>query len=146
MIRRPSPPGLDHAALDECCARLGLRMVVLFGSRATGSPPPQSDSDLDLAIAFVNGQRREFWDCHDALAELFPGQSLDLVFLSDADPLFRWEILSEGVLLWGDVDDFLEMRAFAYRDFHDSADLRALERTLSMKKLAHIRQQLGSPS
>ncbi len=44
-----------------------------------------------------------------------------------------------GVLLWGDVDDFLEYKVFAYRDFVDSADLRELEEALFRKKMAYIR-------
>ncbi|MGH8434808.1 MAG: type VII toxin-antitoxin system MntA family adenylyltransferase antitoxin [Pseudomonas sp.] len=121
-------------------------MLVLFGSRATGSPPPHAESDVDLAIAFGAGSRADFWACQSALSELLPHQSIDLVVLNDADPLFRWEIMREGVLLWGDVDDFLELRAYAHRDFVDSADLRALERILSERKLARLREQLGPAS
>ncbi len=146
MPQRPAAPALDRVRLDEVCTRLGVRMLVLFGSRATGSPPPHPESDVDLAISLVAGHRHDFWDCHAVLSDLFPGESLDLVVLNDADPLFRWEIMSDGVLLWGDPDDYLELRAFAYRDFVDSADLRALERTLSERKLERIRQTLGSAS
>jgi hypothetical protein len=65
---------------------------------------------------------------------------------ADADPLFRWEIMDRATLLYGDLDEFLEYRAFAYRDFVDSADLRALERTLSDYKLERIRERLRAAS
>jgi uncharacterized protein len=84
------------------------------------------------------------WACHEALADVFPDAPLDLVLLPDADPLFRWEITRAGVLLWGDPLDFLEYRAFAYRDFVDSAGLRALERVLFEKKMALIRERLNA--
>ena len=80
------------------------------------------------------------------LAATMPDAMLDIVFLADADPLFRWEIMDQGVLLYGDIDDFLEYRAFAYRDFVDSADLRRLERALFEKKMAMIRERLRAAS
>ena len=78
------------------------------------------------------------------LNRVFPGRDLDLTFLADADPLFRWEIMSDGVLLWGEPLEFLELRAFAYKDFVDSADLRRLERILFDRKMAFVRERLSA--
>ena len=140
-------PVLDQTRLHEVCTGLGIRMLVLFGSRATGQPAPNADSDVDLALSLTDpGKRCKSWEYHAALAVLLPDAVLDVVSLHDADPLFRWEIMSGAVLLWGDPDEFLELRAYAYRDFVDSADLRALERTLSERKLARIRRQLHAAS
>lgn len=137
----------DGALLDAACRRLGLRMLVLFGSYATGTPGQGPDSDVDLAMAVQAGHpRSSIWEYHTELAAVFPDQSLDLVFLADADPLFRWEIVRHGTLLWGDPLDYLEYRAFAFRDFIDSADLRALERRLFEKKMAFVRQRLHAAS
>jgi hypothetical protein len=82
----------------------------------------------------------------DALGPAFPGEQLDIALLRDADPLFRWEILERTTLLYGDIDDFLAYRAFAYRDFIDSADLRELERILSARKLERIGERLRAAS
>lgn len=143
MTPHPSPPDVDERRLDEACRRLGLRALVLYGSRATGTPPPSTESDLDLALRFRPGtDRPPYRELHRALGDVFPDDSLDLVVLQDADPLFRWEILREGVLLWGDPLEHLEYRAFAWRDFVDSADLRRLERVLFGKKLAYVRERL----
>jgi predicted nucleotidyltransferase len=137
------PPAFDPSALEAGCERLGVTMVVLFGSRASGRPPPGPDSDLDMAVSFDRPDDAPgLLACHGELADVFPGEALDLVFLQRADPLFRWEIMREGRLVRGDEMEFLEYRAFAYRDFVDSADLRALERTLFEKKLALIRRRL----
>ena len=45
---------IDQATLDAASMQLGLRLVVLFGSHAAGSPPPGTDSDIDLAIFTPN--------------------------------------------------------------------------------------------
>jgi uncharacterized protein len=130
----------DAAALEAAAERLGARMVVLFGSFATGSPPPGPDSDIDLALSLQPGTAPPgHLRLIGALEPAFPGRNLDPVLLAGADPLFRWEIMEPGRLLYGDPLDFLEYRAFAYRDFVDSADLRALERTLFEKRMAYVR-------
>lgn len=146
MTPSPSPPEVDQDLLEATCQRLGVRMLVLYGSRASGSPPPTRDSDLDLAVRLAPGAEPDFWAFLEAFGEVFPGEAIDLVFLHRADPLFRWEILREGVLLAGDPIDHLEYRAFAFRDFVDSADLRRLERRLFEKKMDYIRERLRAPA
>jgi len=126
-LAAPVPPPCDPAALAAAVAETGARFVVLFGSRVTGRPPPTAESDLDLAVRLGRADAgARFWDVREAFAGVFPAYSLDLVLLDTADPLLRWEAMGPGVLLAGDVDEFLEYRAYAYRDFVDSADLQHL--------------------
>ncbi|MBW3630419.1 MAG: nucleotidyltransferase domain-containing protein [Gemmatimonadetes bacterium] len=133
-------PHYDAARLKAVCERLELRLVVLFGSRAAGSRPPASDSDLDLALrAGPAGVPGGLLACYDELSQVFQGETLDLVLLAKADPLLRYEVMRAGILLHGDSGEFLEYRAYAYRDFVDSADLRDLEATLFRKKLEYLR-------
>jgi len=133
--------------LERTCERLGVRLLVLFGSQSLGGLPPGPGSDVDLALSFGRGASRvSVLDLDEQLAPAFPGGQLDIVLLHDTDPLFRWEIMERATLLYGDVDAFLEYRAFAYRDFMDSADLRALERTLSDRKMKRIRERLRAAS
>lgn len=129
---------LDIRLIAERAEQLGLRMVVLFGSRAGGDVPAKWDSDVDLAV-LPGAVRASLLSVHESLAEVTTTE-LDLVWLDEADSLFRWEILRAGELLYGDIDDFLEYRAFAFRDFTDSADLRALEAELLNRKLEHLRE------
>ncbi|HET8655696.1 MAG TPA: nucleotidyltransferase domain-containing protein [Longimicrobiaceae bacterium] len=128
----------DAEALRVAADRLGLRLVVRFGSRATGAIPPSTPgSDLDIAV--LAGTR---WvtlhELYDALADAFPGADLDLALLNTADPLFRYEVFRRSDLLFGDPDLYAEYQAYAYRDFMDSADLRALEDALSRRKLRRL--------
>ncbi len=137
----------DRQLLDESCQRIQARMVILFGSHAPGGLAPRPESDVDLAVAFEREARRpSYLELFDALATAFPEHTPDPVRIADADPLFRWEITNRGVLLYGDIDDFLELRAFAYRDYVDSADLRELERVLFEKKMARVGERLRAAS
>lgn len=138
---------MDRRVLEEACQQLGVRLLMLFGSHAAGGLHPRPDSDVDVAVALQRDALRPgYFELHERLSRAFPGRPLDVVFIADADPLFRWEIMDRAVLLIGDIDEFLELRAFAYRDFVDSADLRALEQTLFEKKMALIAERLNAPA
>ena len=135
---------IDKERLAAAARKLGLRLVVLYGSRATRSPEPTPESDADIAVLGCPAEK--FWDCYMALSETLGKFSLDMVRIEDADALFRHEIMRAGVLLYGDPDLFYEYRAYAYRDFVDSADLFALEEALFQRKMAHIKEHLhGTP-
>jgi predicted nucleotidyltransferase len=130
--------------LAQVAQEMGLRLVVLFGSRAKGSPPPTLDSDVDIAVLGMPDAR--YRDGFEALYEVFPDHPLDVVRLESADPLLRQEIMHRSVLLWGDPTLFSEYRAYAYRDFTDAADLFALERALFAKKMKRLEEELRDSS
>jgi predicted nucleotidyltransferase len=87
LMRRADTTVRDGAsnaeALDAVCRRLGVRMLVLFGSRAPGGLPAGEDSDVDLAFSLQpEARQRGAWDLHEGLAGAFPHQTLDIVELS----------------------------------------------------------------
>ena len=128
----PGPdPGYDAAALSTAAGRLGLRLVVRFGSRAAGAvPPPRDESDVDVAVLADPARRVTLPELAHALAPAFPGLDLDVAILNDADPVFLDEVFRRCDLLWGDPLLFAEREAHAYRAFMETADLRALERAV----------------
>lgn len=128
----------DGARLAELAQTAGLRLVVLFGSRARGAARPGSDVD----IAILGGAQERHADVIQSLCSVFPGHSLDVIRLESADALLRHEVMHRGVRLWGDPVLFSEYRAYAYRAFTDAADLFALERTLFAKKMKRLGEQL----
>lgn len=130
----------DSSQLASAAQAMHLSFVVLFGSWATSRPVPGPESDVDVAVLGCPAQK--LWECAAALAEAFPAQALDIVRLEDADPLLRHEVMQRGIMLWGDPDQFCEYRAYAYRNFVDSADLRALEQKLFEKKMDILRRQI----
>lgn len=127
---------VDRQRLASAARKYGLRLVVLFGSHAKRRPEPGAESDVDVAV--YGCPREQYSDCHRALSESFGPAELDLVRLEDSDALFRYEIMQQGILLYGDPDLFCEYRAYAFKDFTDSADLFALEEKLFKKKMARL--------
>jgi predicted nucleotidyltransferase len=128
--------------LEQVARDLGLRMVVLFGSRATGRAL-RPTSDLDIAVLDRVVPTWTRWaEVHRALSQVFRPYELDLAFLNTADAFFRLEIMRRAVLLYGDRDTFDAYRVFAYRDFVETEDLRKLEDVLMRKKMAFLRRCL----
>lgn len=130
----------DAGKLAAVAARFGLRLVILFGSRAERNSAAGPDSDCDIAV--LGCPKGEYWELFKALQDAVPDAPVDLVEIERADPLFRHEIFRNSVLLYGDPDLFCEYFGFAYKDFVDSADLRELEHTLFTKRMARIRERL----
>lgn len=58
---------------------------------------------------------------------------LDVVILDKKDPLFIYQVAKDAKLLYGDSVDFEEFKAFAFRNYMDSKDLRELEKKLVLK-------------
>lgn len=129
--------------LREIGQRHNLRLIILHGSHITGTPRP--GSDLDIAVL---GERRipfdELLDIHGELGAVFGDnreRELDLKTLHGVDPLFRYEVTSHGVLLFGDSTEYEEFKAYAYRDYMDSGDLRELELLLLRKSIRSLAER-----
>ncbi len=135
----PAPEAFDPDALDRAARRLGLRLVVRFGSRARRSDlRPAPESDLDLAL-LAGEPSMSVLDAYRALAPAFPGVDLDLVILNDAEPLICYEALCAGDRLWGDPDLHAASVVHAYRAFVESDDLRATETVLARRSIQRLR-------
>lgn len=138
----------DQKLLKNICDKLLPRLVILYGSRSSGNPPPNEESDLDLAVLDRPGRLSysRYSDFCRQLTQVFDSYNLDLVVLNNVDSLFRYEVVSQGKLLCGDEEDFLEYKAFAYKDYVDSWDLRNLEDALFKKQFEWIKNQLYASS
>ncbi len=113
-----------------------LRFIILHGSYAKGKE--HNESDFDIAV--VGNQPigfREIMDVQGSLDEVFEGvgiYNLDVKSLDRVDPLFRFFVVRDSILLSGDAHDYNEFKAYAFRDYIESIDLRVLERRMIQSK------------
>jgi predicted nucleotidyltransferase len=120
-----------------------LQFVILHGSYATAKQ--RVGSDLDIAVVGENTIHSEqllrlYGDLADVLGD-DSERELDLKTLQHIDPLFRYLVVRDGILLFGNQTAYNEFKAFAYRDYIDSQDLRDQEKHLVKKNIHHLAQQ-----
>jgi len=128
--------------IAKIARKYGLKLVVLFGSRATGEAGEKSDYDLAVLTGEkeIFGTIREYSDLLREFASVLRAEEdkIDLANFNKANILLRREIMSEGKLLFGDRNLFDEMGAAAFRDFIDARPLFELEGYLVKKRLTQI--------
>jgi len=120
-----------------------LRFILLHGSYATDKM--RGGSDLDIALL---GEKpiefEELSALYSDLAEIFgddPQRELDIKSLHKADPLFCYQVARDSQLLFGDITDFNEFRAYAFSNYFDSRDLFHLEKILIQKFQNYLNQK-----
>ncbi|MBI5525739.1 MAG: nucleotidyltransferase domain-containing protein [Deltaproteobacteria bacterium] len=135
------------SALTEIAQRHGLSVVYLFGSRAQegaayledGRAASDSGSDLDIAVGFEKPPEdavHAFGVIYKDLSAIFEPFAIDLVFVHEANPLFRYEII-KGVRVYEtdpDAADALEERVIKI-----AADLAVKKRIMDREILEAIR-------
>jgi predicted nucleotidyltransferase len=91
---------LDEQVLADLCRRHGVARLSLFGSRLHGTHRP--DSDLDLLVQFLPGQRVSLLTIGGMIMELreLTGLDVDLRTDKDLSPLFRAKVVREARQLY----------------------------------------------
>jgi predicted nucleotidyltransferase len=121
-------------AITETAKKRNLSLVVLYGSQATGKS--RENSDIDIAVLGKETLKFEdIADMNNDFSDIFGRNDLDVKSLHFANPLFRFQVMRDGRLLFGDRKDFLSFKAYAFRDFHDSWDLLQLKESIIKKRL-----------
>lgn len=126
---------LKKPEIQKLAEKHKIKFIVLFGSQVKGIPG--EDSDFDIAIYT---DRLNFFDKYSEilsdLAKIFGvfEDKIDLTDLKNANILLRYEITSEGKLLYGRELDYLELKSFAFRDYIAAQSLFNLEYLIIKKK------------
>lgn len=132
--------------LNEIGRRYDLKLMLLHGSYATGKAHPHSD--LDIAVLGRREiDRDKFIDLYSELIALFCNnldRELDLKTLHRKDPLFLYQVVKDSKLIYGNPTDYHELKAYAFRLYQDSRDLRHLEQILTHRLMERIKHDVGS--
>ena len=112
-------------------------LIIAFGSQVSGNS--RSGSDFDFAVQ--SSQSREpltleqRTDIAESLAMQFSinEDKIDLVDLSSASPLLKFEISRKGKLIQGSTFDFTRFKVRAFKEYTDTAKFRMV-RELRMLK------------
>lgn len=124
-------------AAREIGKKHNLRLMLLYGSRAKGTAKRGSDADIAvlgnsaLGLGDITGIINDFMDALGV-------NEIDVKSLHRTNPLFRWQVMERGILLYGDELDFSKFRAYAFRDYMESKSLFALKEKMVKKQLEKL--------
>ncbi len=120
QLRRLNTAAAD-GELGDLCGKYRVDLLVLFGSALDSAEP----GDIDLAVAFESGAGHDLLGFMDALAELVPGDHLDLMDLAHAGPVAQHRALTKcRVLFARTAASFYERQIFAINHFIETQPLR----------------------
>ena len=118
--------------------KYNLALIILYGSQATGKA--RDGSDVDIAVL---GKRKilsnVLINLDDEFARIFRARELDVKSLHNTNPFFRYQVMRDGVLLYGKNYDYNSYKAYAFRDYHDSKDLLKLKRIIVERRLQALK-------
>ncbi len=131
--------------IEEVGRKYSLKFILLHGSFATDKV--KTGSDLDIALL---GEKliefEELLAIYSDLADIFgdnPQRELDIKSLHKADPLFCYQVAKDSKLLYGDLTNFNEFKAYAFSNYFDSKDLFHLEKILIQKFQNYLNRKYG---
>ncbi|MBI5306406.1 nucleotidyltransferase domain-containing protein [Candidatus Wolfebacteria bacterium] len=126
---------------EPIAEKYNLRLAILYGSFAKNLA--KEESDIDIAVL---GKRKiSFQEEIDIINEFisvggeFGIKEVDIKSLHNVSPLFRFQVMKNGVLLYGDNHYFNSFKVYAFRDYHDSQDLLALKDIIINKRMASLK-------
>ncbi|OHA48977.1 MAG: hypothetical protein A2W59_02295 [Candidatus Terrybacteria bacterium RIFCSPHIGHO2_02_41_19] len=138
----------DKEKLNDFAKKADIKFAVLFGSRAVERVA--DESDFDIAVSLKDGKSvfddlGKYSEMLENFAKIFSANEdkIDLTDLNNANILLRYEITKNGVLLFGDPQDYEELKSFSFRDYVDAKPLFDLEDKIIKKRLSFIKENLA---
>lgn len=123
-------------ALKKTAEKYGLKLIILFGSFANGTNKPDSDFDVAILAKDRSIAKHDF-DLISAITRALE-RDVDLSIINLADPLLKYEIARNCVLLYGDDDDFIDFKAKAAMQYMDNQPFFVQEFNYIKKQLKNL--------
>ena len=144
---------VNQAKLAQFAKENGIKLVVLFGSRAKSAKGEKTvireDSDFDIAVLTTPEKniRKSMNNYNDILFGLcdalnIPDYKMDLTNLNNADPFLKFQIFSNDILLYGDEREYRSFKLFSIREYFDMSDLRSFQKNMVLKRQKLIGEKI----
>ena len=136
--------------LHRIFARHGVILAYLFGSQAEGKAWPLSD--VDIAVLLGPQVPQERWtdvqiDLINDLIGLFHRDDIDVAILNRATPLFAYQVVRFGRVIYEDATHpAVDFAAYSIRRYADTAPLRRLKKEYFGEWVREHRQTVAEPS
>lgn len=102
-------------------SKMKLRLLILYGSYASGHATEKSDIDLAFLADDEIDSFKLWYEVSQELASLMHVESVDLVDMKKIDTVFRFVIVSTGEIIFqdGDFDEYLDLAYTQYLQLND---------------------------
>lgn len=129
LLRRQA--GGQKLKIARIAKKFQLKLIIIFGSFANGKN--RDDSDLDIAV--LGSKEVSFEDQINLVNELSQifNKNIDLSVLNKANPLLLFQASKNSILLYGQREDFLKFKLYAFNAYHDYAPYFEMEKNLNKK-------------
>ncbi|OGT50117.1 MAG: hypothetical protein A3E82_02260 [Gammaproteobacteria bacterium RIFCSPHIGHO2_12_FULL_38_11] len=102
-------------------SKMKLRLLILYGSYASGHATEKSDIDLAFLADDEVDSNKLFFDVLPGLASLMHVEHVDFINLKTIDTVFRFVIVSTGQVIFqdGDFEKYLDLVYTRYLQLND---------------------------
>lgn len=125
--------------IAEAGKKHNLKLVVLYGSQAKGKA--KKGSDIDIAVL---GEKplsfEEMVDLINEFADIFKVREMDVKSLHKASPFFLYQVVRNGILLYGNEHEYNLFKLYAIRSFQEGKKFRDLRDIMLKKRADHLKK------
>jgi predicted nucleotidyltransferase len=112
--------------IKRFCEKNNIELLLLFGSRANHTC--REDSDIDLGVLFKDAALINDAEIIAELTEVFKEHPVDAIILNHADPLLKFEIISNYQILYRkDSEVFINFYLNTLKQYNDVQKFLKLE-------------------
>ena len=126
---------MEEQPLQVLASRLGIALIVRFGSTVTGRTHPGSDIDFGVLFEQMPGLEAEL-DVAAGLQALNRGREVDLAVLNRADPLLLKQVADAAVLEYGTPQRLEAFKRLAFKRYQDHRRFFDMERAYVERSIA----------
>jgi len=118
--------------IDKLAEKYHLKLVLLFGSQATGKIHKKSDFD----VAYLPEKNLSYdneIDINFQLTNIFKHDRVDTVDINKSNPLLLFQISKNSILLYGNEQNLLKFKLYVFNTYNDYAPYFEMEKKLNKK-------------
>ncbi|MFH1968648.1 MAG: nucleotidyltransferase domain-containing protein [bacterium] len=120
--------------IEGLAKKYSLKLILLFGSRATDRSRKESDYDIAYLPAKNLGYDDEI-DINSKFISIFPHEQgrIDTVDIRRANPLLIFQISKKNILLFGNREEFVKFKLRAFKKYNDYAPYFEMEKKVNKR-------------
>ncbi len=129
--------------IEKLAKKYDLNLLLLFGSRVKYKKFLHEESDFD--VAYLSKRElfgKEIIALNCDLMDIFNSDRVDLTDLKNTNPFLRYEIAKNSLLLYGKEMEYLEFKAFAFKDYINHKPLFGLTTVLIRRRHQLLKEKM----